>query len=201
MKDPVRLLIAARKETVPVRGYSVVELLVSLAIISVFAAIVSPSLIRTYRSSQMDDAAGQVAGILKFTRSQAIRRNTTVNCVNNGGGGTAVMWSDDNGDGVAQNTEKQIFLGNASTGTATLVAAGSVQNTAGLATAVNAGALTAVNPNNGTITFDARGALNPPAVNVYYVGTTTYGFRAVIVLPSGSIQVWSYGSGTWRQLN
>ena len=185
------------------RGYSILELLVSVAIISICSAFAAPSLLRTYRSSQMDDAANQVAGILKFTRSQAIRRNTTVNCVNTEPtvGGALTMWSDDNGDSIAQNTEKQIFLSNTSASNATLVAAGSVQNTAALATAVNAGVLTAVSPNNGTIAFDGRGAVNPAAVNIYYVGNAAYGFRAIIVMPSGSMQVWSYATGTWRQLN
>jgi hypothetical protein len=47
---------------------------------------------------------------------------------------------------------------------------------------------------------------SPPAVYVYFVGNTSDsgGFRAVIVLPSGSVQVWTYAGGTghlWQQIS
>ena len=57
------------------RGYSIIELLVVLGIFGILSGIAVPSLARTYRNYQMDDAASQVAGIVKFTRYEAIRRN------------------------------------------------------------------------------------------------------------------------------
>jgi hypothetical protein len=47
---------------------------------------------------------------------------------------------------------------------------------------------------------------SPPAVYVFYVGNTSPdgGYRAVIVLPSGSVQVWTYAGGTgtaWQQIS
>jgi prepilin-type N-terminal cleavage/methylation domain-containing protein len=178
------------------RGYSIVELLVAMAVMSVLTAIAAPSLITTYRNYQMDDAAGQVAGIIKFTRYEAIRRNNVLNCrvavINN----QVVIFSDDNGNGALDPNEREVLL----SGTASLVDSGAVPGSGALVGPVGAGALTTVNPANGFITFDGRGAKTTAGASVYWVGNANYGFRAVVVLPSGSIEVWSYATGTWQQL-
>jgi Tfp pilus assembly protein FimT len=186
-------------------GLSVVELVIAMAIILIVSAVAIPSLTKTVRSYQLHDAANQVAGIVKFTRYEAIRLNSPVRCQNRqaAANGPANIWADNIADAVEQPTEKQIFLGS----TATLQPVGAVPNTAALATAVGAGALTVVNPISGNITFDQRGAVIPPAIYVLYVGNTTppdNGFRAVIVLPSGSVQVWTYAGGAtnvWQQIS
>jgi hypothetical protein len=63
---------------------------------------------------------------------------------------------------------------------------------------------TAVPPSGGTVTFDARGAVNPGNVTVFYLnapGSPDSGFRAVLLMPAGSIQIWSGDSaGNWLQL-
>jgi prepilin-type N-terminal cleavage/methylation domain-containing protein len=186
-------------------GYSIVELLISLAIISILSALAAPRLIGTYRSYQMDDAASQVAAQLKFTRYEAIRRNNATNCLNSpqaAQGGLLTMYTQDPKapNANVQPNEKQIVF--AANALATLVTAGTVPNSGSLAGIVNAGALTTVAPANGSITFDGRGAKTAPAgASVYWVGNAVYGWRAVTVLPSGSVQVWSSATGTWRQLS
>ena len=186
------------------RGYSIVELLVSLAVISIFSAIAVPSLVRTYRSYQMDDAASQVAGILQFTRYEAIRRNNAINCLNKPQNGTLTMFTDNVaaggiGNGVVDTSEKRIIF--PATALATLVDSATVPNSASLTAAVNGGALTTISPSNGTISFDGRGAKIGAGDSVYWVGNAQYGFRAVVVEPSGNIQVWSSATGTWKQLS
>jgi Tfp pilus assembly protein FimT len=188
------------------QGLSVLELVVSAAIILIISGMAISPISKTLKIYQLNDAASQLAGIIKFTRFEAIRRNTPINCVNSQAGAYAPanIWSDDNGDGVEGPTEKQILLGPA----ATLVPAGVVPNTTALATAANIPALTAISPGGDAVKFDQRGALvaSPPAVYVYFVGNTSDsgGFRAVIVLPSGSVQVWTYAGGTghlWQQIS
>ena len=187
------------------QGFSVIELVIALGIVLIMSAVALPSISRTLKTYQLNDAAEQLAGIVKFTRFEAIRRNSAISCVNaeNGANAPATIWSDDNGDGAVQPGERQITLSNART----LVPAGSVPGVGSLATAIGAGVLTAVNPAAGNVTFDQRGGTAPPAVYAFYVGNTTTpenGFRAVIVLPSGSVQVWSYpggAAGAWHQVN
>jgi prepilin-type N-terminal cleavage/methylation domain-containing protein len=188
------------------RGVSLLELLVSVAIIVVISGMALPAITKTLKTYQLNDAANQLAGIVKFTRFEAIRRNTPIKCVNSQAGAysPANIWSDNDGDGVEGPTEKQILLGPA----ATLVPAGIVPSTAALAAASNIPTLTAVSPGSDAVKFDQRGAVvaSPPAVYVYFVGNTSEsgGFRAVIVLPSGSVQVWTYAGGTgplWQQIS
>jgi Tfp pilus assembly protein FimT len=189
----------------PVRGFSTVEMVVAVAIILAISAVAIPTITKTLRAYQLTDAATQLAGILKFTRFEAIRRNTPISCANTqaGANAPASLWSDNNGDGVEDPTEKQVVLSS----NTTLVPAAAVPGAAALATAVGAATLTAVNPSADSIRFDQRGAVVPPAVYVFYVGssaTPENGFRAVIVLPSGSVQVWTYlggGTAVWQLLS
>jgi len=113
------------------------------------------------------------------------------------------VWSDSNGDGIEQPTEKQILLNV----NATLVPEAAVPSAAALATAIGVATTTAINPASDSVKFDQRGAVSPSAVYVIYVGnlsTSNSGFRAVVVLPSGSVQVWTYAGGAsnvWQQLS
>ncbi|MGH9732610.1 MAG: pilus assembly FimT family protein [Candidatus Acidiferrales bacterium] len=193
-----------RKRTNSARGVSLVETLVVMAVAAAILAIATPSFLQAYRGYQVDNAASQVAAVLKATRFQAIRLNTPVNFVVRTAGGQTRIWGDSNvpvNDGNEQTSEPQTLLG----GNVNLVAAGVVPNTAGLAAAIGVPVLTATSPVNGQDIFDGRGAANPaaPGVFVLYVGNTTIpavGYRAVVLMPSGSIQVWSVDStGAWRQ--
>jgi Tfp pilus assembly protein FimT len=199
---PTRSLLVSSSRTL---GLSTLELVVSLGMVLAVCAVAIPSIAKTMRIFQLNDAASQVAGIVKLTRLEAIRRNTPVDCVSSqsGANGPANLWSDSNGDGVEQPTEKQIVL----SASATLVAEAVVPGAAALATAIGVATTTPVDPSNGRIKFDPRGAVNPPAVYVIYVGNLSAsngGFRAVVVMPSGAVQVWTYAGGAsnvWQQLS
>lgn len=190
-----------RKRTNSVRGVSLIETLIVMAIAFAILAIATPSFLQAYRGYQLDTAAAQVAGVLKGTRFQAIRLNTSINFIIAGGGPQTRMWGDSNKDGIEQTTEPQTLL----SGNVNLVAAGVVPNTGGLAALIGVPVLTATSPVNGVDTFDGRGAANPaaPGVFVLYVGNTALpaiGYRAVVLMPSGAIQVWTADSaGAWRQ--
>jgi prepilin-type N-terminal cleavage/methylation domain-containing protein len=187
------------------RGFTIVELVVVMAVIMIISAVALPSFMQAYRTYQLDDAATQVAGILKFTRYEAIRVNVPAATplkaqILQSAAGTYVF-ADSNNNGTVQGTEKQILFSQ----NVNLVSAATPPNTAGLATAVGVAALTSVSITNGSVAFDQRGAVTPAAVNVLYIGNLSLpnlGDRAVIVLPSGAIQIWTTdSSGNWRQLN
>lgn len=188
-----------------VRGFSLAELVVGLAVAMIISAVAIPSLVKSFQVYQLNDGANQLAGILKFTRFEAIRRNSAINCLNiqATASGPANFWADDNGDGVEQPTETQILLGT----NATLVPAGAVPGAGVLAAQVGVAVLTTVNPSSGSVAFDPRGAVQPAAVYVYYLGNSGNpgaGFRAVVLLPSGSVQVWTYSptaANTWQQVS
>jgi len=185
------------------RGFSILELMVVVTVIMVISAVALPSFIQAYRTYQLDDAATQIASVLKFTRYEGIRLNVTAAAPLAArtlvtAAGTNV-YTDSNNSGTLQVTENQILF----SGNVTLVAGGTPPG--GLAAAVGVAALTNIPVTGGVIAFDQRGAVVPAAVNVLYVGNTSLpnlGNRAVIVLPSGSVQIWSTdAAGNWRQLN
>jgi len=191
------------------RGFTVLELVVVVAVIMIITAISMPSFLNAIRTYQLNDAATQVASVLKFTRYEAIRLNVSAT-VGPGGplsarvrqvGTITNVFTDSNYDTNVQNTEKQIQL----TGNVNLVAAGTPPNTAGLAAAVGVAALTNVPLANGAIAFDQRGAITPAAVSVLYIGNLALpnlGYRAIVLLPTGSVQIWTTDStGNWQQLN
>ena len=189
-------------------GFSMLELVVVVAVIMTITAIALPFLFQAYGTYQLNDAANQVAGIMKFTRYEAIRTNAVVSAqirqITTGRAQTNI-WTDSNGDGTEQNTEKQVLLDD----NVVLDSANVPPSTAALATAVGVTSLSAVtfSSSAGSVSFDQRGALSPSAVKVLYVGNSArqmYGYRAIVIFPSGSIQMWTAdatASAGWQQVN
>jgi prepilin-type N-terminal cleavage/methylation domain-containing protein len=185
-------------------GFSLTELVVTTGVILVLTAIAVPSLMRSYASYLLNDSATRVSGILKLTRFEAIRRNKQVACQIQQAGTDWVVWVDTNGNGAADPTEQQYRT----TGSATLLAVGAPAPTA-ITAALGVGSLTALSGSNGSVAFDARGAVTvggaQPPVYVLYIGNAgapELGYRAVVLLPSGVVHVWTAPSaGPWQQVS
>jgi type IV fimbrial biogenesis protein FimT len=187
------------------RGFSMVELAVSLTVMLVLTAIAIPSLMRSFRTYQLNDAAGRVSDLLKFTRFEAVRRNTTIKFLMVQPSPPAwIVGTDSNGNGLLDPAEKQYVI----SGFPALLAAGA-PNSAAITATLNGATLTTLSGTVGSVTFDARGAIRvggavTSSVFVFYVGNLTnpeYGFRAVILLPSGAVQIWTApNGGTWQRV-
>src|ERR1700693_4511631 len=97
----------------PTSGFSLLELVVVTAVIFTLLGVGLPFFTQAYRDYQLNDAATQVAGVLKAARFEAIRRNVAVNCVIAQGGAPVVtnMWVDSNGDGNANPAERNPYSG------------------------------------------------------------------------------------------
>ncbi len=188
-------------------GFSMVELGVSLTVLLILTAIAIPSLMRSFRTYQLNDAAARLSDMLKFTRFEAVRRNRQV-CFLMKQNATTGAWT----------------FGTDSTCGGTLDANGKQQVIAGFATLLlpNQSGLPGQGPicslfkttgpclndtlsgiNGSTLTFDTRGAVSGLIAYVFYVGSDAdpeFGYRAVVLLPSGSTQIWTApNGGTWQQ--
>jgi len=187
------------------RGFTIVELLVSLAIIFIIAAVALPGFMRAYRDYQLSNKASEVAGILKFTRFEAIRRNMLMACNTKQAGANWNVWTDTTTGGTVAATDHQILI----TGGVTLLPASSVPSTAAIASALGVTSLTALSGGNASVQLDSRGAVYFGAagttVYAFYLGNPSdpsSGYRAVILLPSGVTQVWrSSAAGNWHQIS
>ena len=62
----------------PRHGFTLIELMVTVAVIAVLAAIAAPSLIQFIQSSRLSATANQFQGDLQFARREAIKRNARV---------------------------------------------------------------------------------------------------------------------------
>jgi len=173
----------------------------------ILMAVALPYFLRAYRSYQLSNAATQTADIVRLTRYEAIRLNRVVNCVIQPDPGNPTMtrasMTDVNGNPLTGFGSRATLLGPAGN----LVDSGSVPGASNLAPAAALGAITptAVAPTGATIQFDARGALTPTGrVTVFYLnapGSPESGFRAVLLMPAGSIQIWTGdSSGNWQQM-
>jgi Tfp pilus assembly protein FimT len=189
-----------------VSGFSLTELVVAMAVAMVLMAVSLPYFLRAYRSYQLSNAATQMADMVRLTRYEAIRRNRIMNCVIRPDATdptkTDALMTDVNGNPPNGVSSPMILLGPSGN----LVDAGSVTGAGALPARAALGATTptAVPPSGGTVPFDARGSVTSGNVTVFYLnapGSPESGFRAVLLMPAGSIQIWSGDStGTWRQL-
>jgi Tfp pilus assembly protein FimT len=186
------------------------ELLVVVLIIMVVSAIAVPQVVATLRSYQVSAAASQVADAIKFSRFEAIRRNSTTSFLASPLGTRWAVGTDSNGNAALDVSERQYEI----TGNVTFLPAASVATSVTLPAALNVPAITVISANAAieAIAFDPRGAVNFPAsaggvttVFVLYVGPvyqSTQDYRAVVVMPSGITQIWAgNASSGWRQLS
>jgi type II secretory pathway pseudopilin PulG len=190
-----------------IAGFSMVELAISMTVLLILTAIAIPSLLHSMRAYQLNDAAGRLSDMLKFTRFEAVRRNRPISFLMQPSGNGWLVGTDSNLNGNIDLTDKQLVIN----GFVTLVTGGTPPPTA-ITTAFNVGALTPTPANPGPLQFDARGAVRVNGtltanLYVFYVGAAApanpgdFGFRAVILLPTGATQVWtSSAGGPWKRI-
>lgn len=91
-------------------GFSVIELMTTVAVAGVVLALAVPSFISTVNQSRLSGAANELAAALQYARSEAIKRNASVELCESGdesscGSGSGawrgwiVVANDANGDG------------------------------------------------------------------------------------------------------
>ena len=196
-----------------IAGFSMVEMTISMVVLMILTAIAIPTLMRSLRTYQLNDAAARLSDMLKFTRFEAVRRNRQACFLTKQNGYTWTLGTDSICSGALDTNGKQQLI----TGFATLLPGGT-SGLPGQGAICNKlfnnggpcldGTLSGVD--GGTVRFDARGAIRvggsvSSSVFVFYIGSATnpeFGYRAVIQLPSGSTQVWTApNGGAWQQIS
>jgi Tfp pilus assembly protein FimT len=188
-------------------GFSIVEMAVSLTVLLILTAIAIPSLMYSFRTYQLNDAATRVSDALKFTRYEAVRRNTQVCFLMQGGSGSPwVIGTDSNCSGTFSANERQQVIA----GFAGILGSGVAPSPSAIRAKLGGAGLTPVSSSPSSIKFDARGAIRvggsvSSTIFVFYIGSTTdaeFGYRAVVLVPSGNIQIWTApAGGPWQQVS
>jgi prepilin-type N-terminal cleavage/methylation domain-containing protein len=181
------------------RGFSLLELLIVVSIILVISAVAFPSITRSVRTYRLGSMAASVSGTLQLARFDSVRLNKTnpplswrMLIVGN----QTRVWSDRNGNGVADATEPQESFSRE----IQFMPAGT-----GLSIATMGYGNTQQTP--AAVAFDARGSVNfgagAPVVYVFvfgYPNSPNDGYTAVSVLPSGKTQIWrASANGPWQK--
>jgi prepilin-type N-terminal cleavage/methylation domain-containing protein len=187
-------------------GFSLVELVLSLAVLLVITTLAIPVVVRSLQVYQLNSIASQLAGMLKFAKFDAIRQNTPVSCQIQLSGANWLVWVDSNGNTLPDGAEPQMFIG----GNFTLLPAGApvpdpapIRATLG---GLSGSAWNVLSGTNNFITYDQRGVIDTgAAVYVLYLGNPNdpnSGYRAIITMPSGAVQVWTSSSaGNWQRVS
>ena len=99
---------------------------------AVLTAIAIPSLVRSLRTYQLNDAAARVASMLKFTRFEAVRRNKQINFLLQASGGGWLIGTASNSTTVFEPNGKQEYIA----GFATMLPASSAPAPSAITTAL-----------------------------------------------------------------
>ena len=181
-------------------GFSMIELVVSICVMLILTALAVPSLMRSLRTYELNSAAAGVSDIMKYTRFEAVRQNRKMSFLLAPSGTGWIVWTGRPADTAPAAIEKQLPVA----GFVSLV-------TAGFPAGPNIAGSGALHVLSGSVctpacfAFDSRGAVSNLQGYVMYVGgindpDTSY--RAIVLLPSGSTQVWSApAGGPWHQVN
>ena len=167
-------------------GYSLVEMMMTLAIGLILVSVALPTMIGAIQGYRLNSVSQQVASLVELTRYTAIRRNSVVRARTTPD--NTVFFIDLNGNGTLDSGEPMVMLPSDMQ-----LANGQCPKpdpkTPGLASTVDFA---------GQITFDYRGTLNfPPGGQLVtyflalgYTNQAQYGCRAITVTPMGQTKLW-----------
>ena len=191
-----QLVLRKRREA---KGFSAVELVVAMAVVLVIGGIAVPSITTNLRVYQLNSVASIIADQFKSSRFDAIRRNVPQTCYITAVTGGYRLWTDAQGNNTWVNTDHTTLI------TTQQTLESSVPTGSALTSALGVSGTTVLSGGS-SLTFDPRGAVaGSTAVNVLYIGypnNASYGYRAVVVMPSGSVQIWTPGGAAgWVQVN
>lgn len=117
-------------------GFTLLELMVVIAIIAIFMGLAAPSFSSLITSTRLSSQTNELMADIRFARSEAAARGTRVVICPNTDGGTScstsasdwasgrLVFVDTNADGVRQDTEKLLRYASALSGGTSMVSSG-----------------------------------------------------------------------------
>ena len=179
-----------------IAGYSLVEMMMTLAIGLIMVAVALPTLVGAIQSYRLNSVSQQVANLIELTRYSAIHRNAVMSLQMKAMGDGTYFFVDLNGNTNPDANEPTFILPS----DMKLAASQCPQpdsSIPGLASTQNFA---------NQITFDYRGTVNfSPGSQIHtyflalgYTSQAQYGCRAITVTPMGQTKVWKApDNGNW----
>ncbi len=167
-------------------GYSLIEMVMTLAVGLILASVALPTMISAIQSYRLNSVSQQVASLIELTRYTAIRRNSVIRARTTPD--DTVFFIDVNGNGTLDPGEPMVMLPS-DMQLANAQCPRPDPKIPGLAATVDFA---------GQITFDYRGTVNfPPGGQIVtyflalgYANQARYSCRAITVTPMGQTKLW-----------
>ncbi len=205
-------------------GFSLLELLIVLAIMFVVTAMATPYMLNAIADYKLRTSASQLSNLLQRARAESVRRNTTVQLMTQVQGGLQTVWIDNPqgpgllGNGARDRGEPVLILPNRITlqvagfpGNATTIFNANQVNYTVMPTAAPVAAQFNSRGQPCSNSASAWGVVtcrnttapaNQAQGFVYYLRSDrTFGgasWAAVVVTPAGRIRVFSYSNGRYQ---
>lgn len=185
-----------RKAPARIAGYSLVEMMVTLAVGLILISVALPTMISAIQSYRLNSTGQQIANLIELTRYTAIRRNAVMSLQMAAYNGSTVFYIDLNGNGNPDATEPMVVLPTDM----------QLANGQPLTPDATSTKLLPAQDFTTRINFDYRGTAVPlvggPVATYFlalsYTNQAQYGCRAITVTPMGQTKVWkTVGNGTW----
>ena len=185
---------SGRKCLSPVAGYSLVEMMMTLAIALVLLSVAMPMMMSAIQGYRLGSIAQQTANLINLTRYAAIRHNMVVSLQKKVQNGNTILFVDLNGDTKLDANEPQLMLPQDM----------QIANGQPLTPDATSTGIALTQDFTSQITFDYRGTVNfaPGApIGTYFlaigfVNQAQYGLRAVTVAPMGQTKMWKSVAGS-----
>lgn len=182
-------------------GFSLIELILVMAIILTISAIAVPSLINTVADVRLRSSASTLQGQIQQLRMQAVKDNKPYSARMTTSGGAALMYVDIDAGSDYDAGEPAVGLAKdvtvASTGAPTMPT-----STLDVSAYTNGTMSTAITFNARGLPCTGTGSCNTTKGYIYYLSqvrtTTTTAWAAVSVTPAGRIKVWRWTGSAWR---
>jgi type IV fimbrial biogenesis protein FimT len=180
-------------------GYSLVEMMMTLAIGLILVSVALPTMIGAIQGYRLNSSAQQIASLVELTRYTAIRRNATMSVQTVVKNGNRIFYIDLNGNGLLDANEPLVVLPTDM----------QLANQMPLTPNATSTGLVPAQDFTTQINFDYRGTALPlvggPVATYFlaigYVNQAQYGCRAITVTPMGQTKLWkSPPSGTWTAM-
>src|ERR1700730_17924470 len=101
-----------RKCLLKIAGYSLVEMMMTLAIGLILVAVALPTMIGAIQAYRLNSVSQQVASLIELTRYTAIRRNSVMTLKQVPNSNPIVLYIGLSGDGQLDATEPLVMLAN-----------------------------------------------------------------------------------------
>lgn len=188
--------LSGRKSPKKFAGYSLVEMMMTLAVGLILVSVALPAMIGAIQGYRLNSSAQQVASLLELTRYTAIRRNTVMTIRKAVQNNNTIFYIDLKGNSVLDPIDPMVVLPSDM----------QLANNQPLTPNATSTGLTPTQDFVSQMTFDYRGTVNfqlggPVAayfLALGYINQAQYGARAITVTPMGQTKMWkATASGTW----